>query len=214
MKIGYSDTIVIDGLSAEHFVCAHIGISVHLSLLFTSMLSHGHMPAELMKTAIVPILKNRQGDTSDKNNYRPIAIVMALSKIFELCIMSKVETQLITSDNQFGFKREQVLIYVYLLLSLLSNIITCIIVLCIHVFLMLLKPMIVLITGHCLENYSTDQFIFLLLECLCIGTQSKNYVLGGELKCRHILLFLMEYDKEEYCLHRYLLYIWMISRQC
>ena len=96
----------IDGLSAEHFVCAHIGISVHLSLLFTSMLSHGHMPADLMKTAIVPILKNRQGDTSDKNNYRPIAIVMALSKIFELCIMRKVETQLITSDNQFGFKRE------------------------------------------------------------------------------------------------------------
>ena len=107
----------IDGLSAEHFVCAHIGISVHfihyhyyhyhlLSLLFTSMLSHGHMPAELMKTAIVPILKNRQGDTSDKNNYRPIAIVMALSRIFELCIMRKVETQLITSDNQFGFKRE------------------------------------------------------------------------------------------------------------
>ena len=47
----------IDGLSAEHFVCAHHGVSVHLSLLFTSMLSHGHMPAELMKTAIVPILK-------------------------------------------------------------------------------------------------------------------------------------------------------------
>ena len=96
----------IDGLSAKHFVCAHIGISLHLSLLFTSMLSHGDMPAELMKTAIVPILKNRQGDTNDKNNYRPIAIVMALSKIFELCIMRKVETQLITSDNQFGFKRE------------------------------------------------------------------------------------------------------------
>ena len=64
----------IDGLSAEHFVCAHTSVSVHLSLLFTSMLTHGHMPAGLMKTAIVPILKNRQGDTSDKNNYRPIAI--------------------------------------------------------------------------------------------------------------------------------------------
>ena len=96
----------IDGLSAEHFVCVHICISVHLSLLLTSKLSHGHMPAELMKTAIVPILKNRQGDTSDKNNYRPIAIVMALSKICELCIMRKVETQLITSDNQFELKRE------------------------------------------------------------------------------------------------------------
>ena len=59
----------IDGLSAEHFVCAHIVIIVHLSLLFTSMLTHGHMPAELMKTTIVHILKNRQGDTSDKNSY-------------------------------------------------------------------------------------------------------------------------------------------------
>ena len=47
----------IDGLSAEHFVCAHTSVSVHLSLLFTSMLSHGRMPAGLMKTAIVPILK-------------------------------------------------------------------------------------------------------------------------------------------------------------
>ena len=60
---------------------------------------------------------------------------------------------------------------------------------------------IVLTTVHCSENYSTDQFILLLFEC-CIGTLNKNYVLGGELKCRHILLFLMEYNKEEYCLHR------------
>ena len=34
----------IDGLFAKHSVCPHIGISLHLSLLFTSMLSHRHMP--------------------------------------------------------------------------------------------------------------------------------------------------------------------------
>ena len=38
----------IDGLSAEHFVCTYTSVSVHLSLLFTSMLTHGHMPAGLM----------------------------------------------------------------------------------------------------------------------------------------------------------------------
>ena len=43
---------------------------------------HSYLPASLMKSAIVLILKNRQGDTSDKNNYRPIAIVTAISKIF------------------------------------------------------------------------------------------------------------------------------------
>ena len=32
-----------------------------------------------MKTAIVPIIKNKTRDTSDKNNYRPIALVTTAS---------------------------------------------------------------------------------------------------------------------------------------
>ena len=59
-----------------------------------------------MKSAFVPILKSRQGDTSDKNNYRPIAIVTAISKILELCLMNLIESHLITRDNQFGFKKK------------------------------------------------------------------------------------------------------------
>ena len=64
---------------------------MRLSLLFTAMLTYGHMLSTLIKTAVLPILKNRQGDTSDKNNYRPIAIVTAMSKILELCIMKLIE---------------------------------------------------------------------------------------------------------------------------
>ena len=60
------------------------------------MLTHGYLPASLMQSAIVPILKNRQGGTRDKNNYRPIAIVTAPSKIFELCIMNLIESHLLT----------------------------------------------------------------------------------------------------------------------
>ena len=69
------------------------------------MLTHRYLPASLMQSAIVPILKNRQGDTSDKNNYRLIAIVTALSKIFELCIMNLIESHLPTQENQVGFKK-------------------------------------------------------------------------------------------------------------
>ena len=59
-----------------------------------------------MQSAIVPILKNRQGDTSDKNNYRPIATVTGLFKIFELCIMNLIESHLLTKENQIGFKKK------------------------------------------------------------------------------------------------------------
>ena len=41
------------------------------------MLMHGFMPGAIMKTLIIPILKNKKGDTSAKSNYRPIAIVTA-----------------------------------------------------------------------------------------------------------------------------------------
>ena len=106
------------------------------------MLTDGYFPASLMQSAIVPILKDRQGDTSDKNNYRPIAIVTAPSKIFELRIMNPIESHLLTQENQFGFKKNILLTCVYLLLSLQLSIIICITVPFIVVFLMLQRIMI------------------------------------------------------------------------
>ena len=96
----------VDGISAEHFVFAHSRIHVLLSLLFSAFITHGHLPDMFMKTAIVPIIKNKTGNTSDKNNYRPIALVTAASKIFELCLSVILEDYLITHDQQFGFKRK------------------------------------------------------------------------------------------------------------
>ena len=49
-------------------------------MLFTSCITHGHLPSNFIKTALVPIIKINAGDTSDKNNYRPIALVTAASK--------------------------------------------------------------------------------------------------------------------------------------
>ena len=54
----------VDGISSEHFVFAHSRIHVLLSLLFS-----GYLPDMFMKTVIVPIIKNKTGNTSDKNNY-------------------------------------------------------------------------------------------------------------------------------------------------
>ena len=78
----------VDDLAAEHFIYADERIHVILSILFNCFISHGYLLSEFMKTAIVPIIKNKTGDTSDKNNYRHIALVTACSKIFELCILS------------------------------------------------------------------------------------------------------------------------------
>ena len=77
----------VDGLAAEHFLFALRVTHVFLSLLFNTFILHGYFPADFMKTAFVIIIKNKTGDTSDKNNYRPIALVTAASKLFEICIL-------------------------------------------------------------------------------------------------------------------------------
>ena len=79
----------VDGLAAKHFIYAHSITHVFLSLLFNAFIRHGYLPTDFIKTAIVPIIKNKTGDTSDKNNYRPIALVTATSKLFEICLYLK-----------------------------------------------------------------------------------------------------------------------------
>ena len=58
----------VDGVSAEHFLYAHDILHVFLSLfIITYFITHGHLSSNFMKTALVPISKNKTGDISDKN---------------------------------------------------------------------------------------------------------------------------------------------------
>ena len=64
-----------DCLAAEHFIYADERINI-IDLFYLIVL----FPMDFMKTAIIPIIKYKTGDASDKNNYRPIALVTACSK--------------------------------------------------------------------------------------------------------------------------------------
>ena len=74
--------------------------------MFNSFLCHGYLPLAFMKISIVPIIRSKTSNSSDKNNYRPIALVTAGSKICELCLLEMIELYLDTHDNQFGFKKQ------------------------------------------------------------------------------------------------------------
>ena len=75
-------------------------------MFLNAMFAHGYMPDKLMQSVIIPIVKNKKGDITNMDNYRPIAITTVLSKILELIILSKFRHLLLTKDNQFGFKQK------------------------------------------------------------------------------------------------------------
>ena len=93
-----------DGVHAEAIKYAHPRMHVLLSFCFSLCFTHGYMPANMIETTIVPIIKNKCGNLADSNNYRPIAIATIVSKLFESVILYKFEEFLYTCDNQFGFK--------------------------------------------------------------------------------------------------------------
>ena len=67
-------------------------------------MSQCYIPQPLIETTIVPIIKNKAGNLSSRNNYRPIALANVMSKVFESLILLRCEQFLTTADKQFGFK--------------------------------------------------------------------------------------------------------------
>ena len=96
----------VDGLAVKHCIYANERSMLFYHFLFTCFISYEYWPSEFMKPAIVPIIKNKTGDTSDKNNYRPIALVTACSKSFELCVLFIIENYICTHNHLFGFKKQ------------------------------------------------------------------------------------------------------------
>ena len=94
-----------DDVQAEHFKYADKSVIHLLCLLFNASIVHSYLPVSLMNATVTPIVKDKRGDVTDKDNYRPITITTVTSKLLESIICNKFTDQLYTSDHQFGFKR-------------------------------------------------------------------------------------------------------------
>jgi hypothetical protein len=94
-----------DQLVSEHIVYSHPAIVTHLKLLFTMILNYSFVPDEFGVGVIVPVVKDRHGELSSTDNYRPITLSPVISKIFENFLIENYPPYLCTDDLQFGFKK-------------------------------------------------------------------------------------------------------------
>ncbi|XP_052751474.1 uncharacterized protein LOC128200826 [Galleria mellonella] len=94
-----------DGLSIEHFQAAGDHLPRVLSMLYTFCIGHTYLPEDMLKTIVVPILKNRTGDVSDSGNYRPISLATITAKVFDGLLDTQLRRHLNLHDLQFGFRQ-------------------------------------------------------------------------------------------------------------
>jgi len=78
---------------------------VLLKVLFYIMLLHGYVPNDFATDIIIPLIKDKSGDLSSVENYRPITLSPVISKIFESVLVIKYGEFLNVNGRQFGFKK-------------------------------------------------------------------------------------------------------------
>ena len=99
----------LDGISSEHIKFAGQQLPVLLSILMSAILVHGYVPKSMLKSVIVPIIKNKNKRISDKDNYRHICISNVFTKVVEKLLYSRrgsMEDYFQSTHTQFGFKQK------------------------------------------------------------------------------------------------------------
>ena len=97
-------TVGSDGVHSNHFkYCSNYCI-LFLSMMFTASLIHSYTPIDILKGIINPTIKNRYGNISDSSNYRPVMLSSIFLKLFEYCILDKIQQHITINDRQHGYK--------------------------------------------------------------------------------------------------------------
>ena len=82
-------------------------IASPLCFIINLSLQHAEIPSDWRHALISPIFKSRS--VSNPNNYRPISILLTLSKILERCVhqqlMEYLEVNNLLSRCQYGYRR-------------------------------------------------------------------------------------------------------------
>ena len=80
-------------------------LAFHISGIFKTFLTHGHISNLLLKCALVPIPKDTSASISDSSNYRAIAVSALLMKLYDVTMLELAHPEQFVSQYQFGFMK-------------------------------------------------------------------------------------------------------------
>ena len=72
---------------SNHLINGGFVLAERLSKLYTSMLIHGYTPVALLGAKLVSIPKDNRANLCCSDNYRGIALIIAIAKLFDLIVL-------------------------------------------------------------------------------------------------------------------------------
>ena len=77
----------------------------HIANMIRAFLIHGHVSNILLISTIVPLIKNKLGNTESSDNYRSIALSSVILKIYDWVVISLFGDRLGLDDLQFSYQK-------------------------------------------------------------------------------------------------------------
>ena len=97
--------IGFDGLHSNHLIMSSDLMKEFIAMFFSSLLIHGYFPKDMLKGTITPIIKDKFGDHSSLDNYRPVMSSSVILKAFEYCLSKKITPYIHLNDRQHGYRK-------------------------------------------------------------------------------------------------------------
>jgi len=119
--------IGLDDIQMEAYMFGGTRLHIHLAILFNCFIKFGYLPKPFMQSMTIPLMKAKNGDLTDVNNYRAIAVSTAISELFECVIADQLTSVSPIDMYQFGFTQGHstaLSILVYLNVPLITTVTT------------------------------------------------------------------------------------------
>lgn len=96
--------IGFDGIHSNHLKFLDNNVIRILTRFFNSCLAHSHIPKAMLEGVIRPCIKDRYGKHDKSDNYREIMISSNFLKVFDYCMLPRLQRYIDISSNQFGYR--------------------------------------------------------------------------------------------------------------
>ena len=95
-----------DSIHTNHLLLGPQSFVYLIAQLYSSCIMHGYSALSILEGQINPLMKDVHGDIASSENYRPIMSSSVFLKLFEYCILAKINTYLNFNDHQHGFRKD------------------------------------------------------------------------------------------------------------
>ena len=92
-----------NNIQHQHLLHADYTTIRLIALQFSTYVRNGCIPLNMLKGKITPIIKNKLGDKSSSENYRPVMKSSILLKMLEYCLLDKIKSNINLRQEQYGF---------------------------------------------------------------------------------------------------------------